>query len=148
MYKRQVKILKKEAYDRTGLIYGIGHAVYTISDPRTDILKEYAFKLAKEKKRLKEYQLYTLIETLAPALFQEIKKTDKKICANVDFYSGFVYNMLNLPPELYTPIFAMSRISGWCAHRIEELICGGRIIRPAYKSVEPKKDYVSLKDRK
>ena len=143
-----VKILKKEAYDRTGLIYGIGHAVYTISDPRTDILKEYAFKLAKEKKRLKEYQLYILIEKLAPELFQEIKKTDKKICANVDFYSGFVYNMLNLPPELYTPIFAMSRISGWCAHRIEELICGGRIIRPAYKSVEPKKDYVSLKDRK
>ncbi len=139
-----VKILKKEAYDKSGLIYGIGHAVYTLSDPRTDILKEYAVKLAKEKNLEKEYLLYTTIERLAPSLFQEIKQTDKKICANVDLYSGFVYSMLNLPPELYTPIFAMSRISGWCAHRIEELICGGRIIRPAYKSVEPKKDYIPL----
>jgi len=143
-----VKILNKEAYDKSGLIYGIGHAVYTLSDPRALVLKEYAKELAKEKDREKEFVLYESIERLAPALFQEIKKTDKKICANVDFYSGFVYNMLNLPPELYTPIFAMSRISGWCAHRLEEIISGGRIIRPAYKSVEQKQEYLPLHLRK
>lgn len=142
-----VKILKKEAYDGTGLIYGVGHAVYTISDPRTIILKRYARALAKEKGREKEFALYDTIERLAPGLFQEIKKSDKKICVNVDFYSGFVYSMLNLVPELYTPIFAMSRISGWCAHRLEEIISGGRIIRPAYKSVEPKNEYFSLDQR-
>jgi len=143
-----IKILTKEAYDKSGLIYGIGHAVYTLSDPRALILKVYAKELAKEKDREKEFVLYETIERLAPQLFQEIKKTDKKICANVDFYSGFVYNMLNLPPELYTPIFAMSRISGWCAHRLEEIISGGRIIRPAYKSVEQKQDYFPLNLRK
>ena len=142
-----VKILKKEAYDKTGLIYGLGHAVYTISDPRTIILKKYAKELAKEKGKEKEFALYDAIERLSPGLFQEVKKSDKKICVNVDFYSGFVYGMLNLAPELYTPIFAMSRISGWCAHRLEEIISGGRIIRPAYKSVEPKNEYLSLDKR-
>lgn len=143
-----VKILKKETYDKTGLIYGVGHAVYTLSDPRTNILKKYAGELAKEKGMEKEFALYDLIERLSPDLFQDIKKSDKRICVNVDFYSGFVYGMLNLAPELYTPIFAMSRISGWCAHRLEELISGGRIIRPAYKSVERKNEYISINDRK
>ena len=142
-----VKILKKEAYDKTGLIYGVGHAVYTLSDPRTFILKKYAHELAREKGKEKEFALYDLVERLSPGLFQEIKKSDKRICVNVDFYSGFVYGMLNLAPELYTPIFAMSRIAGWCAHRLEELISGGRIIRPAYKSVERKNDYISLVNR-
>jgi citrate synthase len=142
-----VKILQKEAYDKSGLIYGLGHAVYTISDPRTNILKKYARELAKEKGREKEFALYDTVERLSPDLFQEIKKSDKKICVNVDFYSGFVYGMLNLAPELYTPIFAMSRISGWCAHRMEEIISGGRIIRPAYKSVEKKNEYISLDKR-
>jgi citrate synthase len=142
-----VKILKKEAYDQSGLIYGVGHAVYTLSDPRTNILKKYARELAIEKGREKEFALYDTIERLSPGLFQEIKKSEKKVCVNVDFYSGFVYGMLNLAPELYTPIFAMSRISGWCAHRLEELISGGRIIRPAYKSVEPKKEYTTIQKR-
>lgn len=142
-----VKILKKEAYDGTGLIYGLGHAVYTISDPRTIVLKKYARELSIEKGRQKEFALYDTIERLAPGLFQEIKQSDKKICVNVDFYSGFVYSMLNLAPELYTPIFAMSRISGWCAHRLEELVSGGRIIRPAYKSVERKNEYVTMNSR-
>jgi citrate synthase len=142
-----VKILKKEVYDKSGLIYGVGHAVYTLSDPRTIVLKKYARELAREKGREKEFALYDIIERLSPGLFQEIKKSDKKICVNVDFYSGFVYSMLNLAPELYTPIFAMSRISGWCAHRMEEIISGGRIIRPAYKSVEPKNEYISIDKR-
>jgi citrate synthase len=142
-----VKILKKEAYDQTGLIYGLGHAVYTLSDPRTSILKKYARELAREKGREKEFALYDAVERLSPGLFLEIKKSEKKVCVNVDFYSGFVYGMLNLAPELYTPIFAMSRISGWCAHRLEELISGGRIIRPAYKSVEPKNEYIAIDKR-
>jgi citrate synthase len=142
-----VKILKKEAYDKSGLIYGLGHAVYTLSDPRATILKKYASDLSREKGMEKEFMLYDAIERLSPGLFQEVKKSDKKVAVNVDFYSGFVYSMLNLPPELYTPIFAMSRITGWCAHRIEELICGDRIIRPAYKSVEPKHDYVPIGKR-
>jgi len=142
-----VKILKKEAYDKSGLIYGIGHAVYTLSDPRAKILKRYAHDLAKEKGVEKEFALYDTIERLAPQLFQEIKKLDKKLCANVDFYSGFVYNILGIPQDLFTPIFAMGRIAGWSAHRLEELISGGRIIRPAYKSVEEVKDYISLKNR-
>lgn len=142
-----VKILRKEAYDQTGLIYGLGHAVYTLSDPRATLLKQYASELSKEKGMEKEFMLYDAIERLSPGLFQEVKKSDKKVAVNVDFYSGFVYSMLNLPPELYTPIFAMSRITGWCAHRIEELICGDRIIRPAYKSVEPKHDYIPIENR-
>lgn len=141
------KILRKEAYDKSGLIYGIGHAVYTKSDPRSVILKEYAEELAAEKGREKEFQLYATIERLAPDLFREIKETNRTLCANVDFYSGFIYDTLEIPIELYTPIFAMARIAGWCAHRLEELISGGRIIRPAYKNVEQKGNYVNINNR-
>jgi citrate synthase len=143
-----VKILRKEAYDKTGLIYGMGHAVYTLSDPRAVILKQYAAKLAKEKNREKEFNLYAEIEKVSVDAFKEIKKTNKVISANVDFYSGFVYDMLGIPVELFTPIFAMARVSGWCAHRIEELISGGKIIRPAYKSVADRKEYIPLNKRK
>jgi len=138
------KILRKEAYDKTGLVYGIGHAVYTLSDPRAIILKRYAKELAKVKNKEKEFMLYDIIEQVTPKLFSEIKGIDKVISANVDFYSGFVYNMLEIPSELYTPIFAMARVAGWCAHRIEELISGGRIIRPAYKNVEVKNEYIPI----
>lgn len=141
------KILRKEAYDKSGLIYGIGHAVYTLSDPRSILLKQKAELLAEEKGMQKEYKLYTLIERLAPEVFYNVKKADKVVCANVDFYSGFVYKMLNIPLELNTPIFAIARIAGWCAHRIEELINGGRIIRPAYKSVIGRRKYVSMTER-
>jgi Citrate synthase len=141
------KIMRKEAFDRSGLIYGVGHAVYTKSDPRTILLKRKAEGLAKIKGLEDEYNLYTLIEKLAPEVFFREKKSDKVICANVDFYSGFVYKSLNIPMELYTPIFAVGRIAGWCAHRIEELVNGGRIIRPAYKSVVGKKYYSPLDER-
>ncbi len=141
------KILRKEAYDRTGLIYGVGHAVYTKSDPRAILLKEKAEQLAQEKGMDKEYRLYATIERLAPEVFYSVKKSDKVVCANVDFYSGFVYKMLNIPIELNTPIFAIARIAGWCAHRIEELINGGRIIRPAYKSVVGRKQYKDINER-
>ena len=141
------KILRKEVFDKSGLIYGIGHAVYTLSDPRSVLLKQKATELAKEKGMDKEYNLYTIIEKLAPEVFYKVKKADKVMCANVDFYSGFVYKMLNIPMELYTPIFAISRVSGWCAHRIEELMCGGRIIRPAYKNVIGRKEYISIDKR-
>jgi len=120
------RILRKEVFDKSGLIYGVGHAVYTLSDPRTVVLKEKAQVLAIEKGMEKEYQLYSIIEKLAPEIFYKVKKNDKNICANVDFYSGFVYRMLNIPTELYTPIFAIGRVAGWCAHRIEELLNGGR----------------------
>ncbi|MFZ5968013.1 MAG: citrate/2-methylcitrate synthase [Bacillota bacterium] len=141
------KILNKEAFDKTGLIYGIGHAVYTYSDPRTILLKQKAAELAKEKGLEKEYKLYELIEKLAPAVFAQNKESDKIICANVDFYSGFVYKALNIPPDLYTPIFAVARIVGWCAHRLEELVSGGKVIRPAYKDVSERRPYVPIKDR-
>ena len=141
------KIMRKEAFDRSGLIYGVGHAVYTVSDPRTILLKQKAESLAKEKGLEKEYGLYTRIEKLAPEVFFREKKSDKVICANVDFYSGFVYKLLNIPLELFTPIFAVGRIAGWCAHRIEELVNGGRIIRPAYKSVMSKKKYIPMDER-
>ncbi len=141
------KILRKEAFDQTGLIYGIGHAVYTKSDPRTTLLKQKAELLSKEKGQEKEYRLYTHIEKLAPEVFFKVKNNTKVMCANVDFYSGFVYKMLNIPVELYTPIFAVGRIAGWCAHRMEELVNGGRIIRPAYKSVEPRKAYIPMNER-
>lgn len=141
------KILRKEAYDGAGLIYGMGHAVYTKSDPRAVILKERARALAEEKGRLEEYHLYLTIEKYGPELFREIKKSDKIIAPNVDFYSGFVYDLLGFPKEIYTPIFAMARVVGWCAHRIEELINGGRIIRPAYKYVGPYQKYVPLTER-
>lgn len=141
------KILRKEAFDRSGLIYGIGHAVYTLSDPRTILLKQKAESLSREKGLDKEYRLYTTIERLAPEIFLREKKNSKVMCANVDFYSGFVYSMLNIPVELYTPIFAIGRVAGWCAHRIEELVNGGRIIRPAYKNVEPKRNYIPMNER-
>jgi len=141
------KIVAKNAFDRRGLIYGMGHAVYTISDPRAVLIKEKAKELAKSKGMLKEYNLYAAVEKLAPAIINESKGTNKPICANVDFYSGFVYRMLGIPFDLYTPLFAVGRIAGWCAHRIEEIMCGGKIIRPAYKSVSGRKKYVELKDR-
>ena len=142
-----VRILKKEVGDKSGLIYGMGHAVYTLSDPRAILLKEKALTLAKETNREKEYNLYTNIESLSPKVFFDIKGSGKDISANVDFYSGFVYSMLNIPPELYTPIFAVSRIVGWCAHRIEELVSIQRIIRPAYKSVVTGAKYINISER-
>lgn len=141
------KILRKEAFDNSGLIYGMGHAVYTVSDPRAILLKQKAVQLAKEKGMEREFNLYALIERIAPDIFYRVKKSDKVICANVDFYSGFVYNMLNIPEELHTPIFAIARIAGWCAHRVEELISGGRIIRPAYKNVVGQRQYINLDER-
>lgn len=141
------KILRKESYDHSGLIYGMGHAVYTLSDPRAVLLKEKARQLAEEKGGMEEYRLYELIEELTPEIFAKIKG-NKVMCANVDMYSGFVYKMLDIPTELYTPLFAVSRMPGWCAHRIEEVMYGGRIIRPAYKSVSKKVPYVKLCDRK
>lgn len=142
------KILKKEVFDRAGLIYGIGHAVYSISDPRALILKEYIAKLAKEKGLEDEFKFYLNIERLAPGVIAKHNKMYKVISANVDFYSGFVYRMLGIPIEMFTPIFAISRISGWSAHRIEEIVNAGKIIRPAYKSVAPRRNYVPLDERK
>ncbi|PRZ02080.1 citrate synthase [Marinilabilia salmonicolor] len=143
------KILNKKAYDGTGKIYGIGHAIYTLSDPRAILLKEKAEELAIEKNRLKEFNLYAMIERLAPEVFYNFKGSGSKtVCANVDFYSGFVYQCLEIPEEIYTPIFAVARIAGWCAHRIEEVTCSSRrIIRPAYKAVYPRLKYTYMKDR-
>jgi len=141
------KIVKKEAFDGSGLIYGLGHAVYTISDPRTDLLKKQAAKLAKEKDLDWEFELYSLVEKLAPEIFQKVKKSDKKVCPNVDFYSGFVYRMLGIPSELFTPIFAVARVAGWCAHLIEETVSGSRIIRPAYKCIASVREYVPTNKR-
>lgn len=141
------KVVKKQAFDRTGLVYGIGHAVYTISDPRQVILRDYAIRLAQAKERTEELNLYFNVERIAKEVIQENRHLFKPLCANVDFYSGFVYDMLGIPEELYTPIFAISRISGWCAHRLEEIINDGKIIRPAYKYVGTHKDYYYLPDR-
>ncbi|GHT69780.1 citrate synthase [Spirochaetia bacterium] len=140
-------ILRGEAYDGSGLIYGQGHAVYTKSDPRAILLRDKAAILAEEKGLVKEFNLYRLIETLAPEVFRKVKGSDKEICTNVDFYSGFVYTMLGIPSELFTPLFAVSRVSGWCAHRMEEIISGGRIIRPAYKCVQPRLEYIPMEKR-
>ncbi len=144
-----IKILKKEAFDKTGKVYGIGHAIYTLSDPRCILLKEQARQLAKKKGREAEYNLYELIERLTPETFYQFKGANAKvICANVDFYSGFVYQCIDLPEELFTPIFAIARVAGWAAHRIEEVTSSSaRIIRPAYKNVGPRNEYVKLKDR-
>jgi citrate synthase len=141
-----VKLIRREAFDRAGLIYGMGHAVYTVSDPRTSILQKKAEELAVEKENRAEYELYVMVERLAHQALAEVKGLET-VATNVDFYSGLVYRMLNIPTELYTPIFAISRIPGWCAHRIEEIVSGGRIIRPAYKSVSTKKRYLSLDER-
>jgi len=141
------RILQGEAFDRSGLIYGIGHAVYTLSDPRTKLLRDYARALAYESGEEELYELYLLTERIAPEVFRTVKQTDKVVCANVDFYAGFVYSMLGIPPELFTPMFAVSRIAGWSAHRIEEIVSGNRIIRPAYKSVQKRRSYVPMSDR-
>lgn len=126
----------------------MGHAVYTISDPREVLLKEKARQLAVEKDCLAEFELYSTIEKVAPSIIQEVHHSDKKVCSNVDFYSGFVYTMLNIPRELFTPLFAISRIAGWSAHRIEEIVSGGRIYRPAYKNVSEERPYIPMLDRK
>lgn len=142
------RMLNKEAYDRSGLIYGIGHAVYTISDPRALLLKELARELAKEKNREEEFRFLELLEERSIRMFQQIKNNGKTVSSNVDFYSGFVYEMIGLPREIYTPLFAMARIVGWCAHRIEELnFEGKRIIRPAYKNTLEEQTYVPLSKR-
>lgn len=141
------KILHKEAFDKAGLIYGIGHAVYSISDPRAGVFRGFVEKLAKEKNVEDEYQLYAAVERLAPEVIAEERKIYKGVSANVDFYSGFVYDMLGLPRELYTPLFAMARIAGWSAHRLEELINAGKIIRPAYKAVASRREYNELSNR-
>jgi citrate synthase len=146
-----LKILNKKANDGSGKIYGIGHAVYTISDPRAVLLRNQARELAKEKGRLEEFELYSMIEKLAPVIFSEFKgdKAAKRVCANVDFYSGFVYNCIGIKEQIYTPLFAMSRIAGWCAHRLEELTFNAkRIIRPAYKNVFEGQSYINLANRK
>lgn len=141
------QILTKDAFDRSGLIYGIGHAVYSISDPRAVILKDYVAQLAREKGLEDEFNLYAAVERLAPQVISKSNKMYKGVSANVDFYSGFVYRMLNIPLEMFTPIFAISRIAGWSAHRIEEIVNAGKIIRPAYKSVAPRRNYISMVKR-
>ncbi|MBE7035519.1 MAG: citrate/2-methylcitrate synthase [Ruminococcaceae bacterium] len=140
------KTLKRQTYDGTGLVYGMGHAIYTLSDPRAVMLKKKAAELAKANGQEREFKLYTLIEELTPEIFARVRG-NKVMCANVDLYSGFVYKMLNIPEELYTPMFAISRMAGWCAHRMEEVLYGGKIIRPAYKSVSKKTPYTSIEDR-
>ena len=140
-------ILDKKAFDRSGLIYGMGHAVYTISDPRARILKKFVGILAEEKGLEDEYDLYQRVEKLAPEVIGKKKKIYKGVSANVDFYSGFIYNMLKLPTELYTPLFAVARIAGWSAHRIEELINGNKIIRPAYMAIADHREYKPLEER-
>lgn len=142
------KILNKQAFDHSGLIYGMGHAVYTLSDPREVVLKECTKKLAREKGRMDEFALYENVENVSKRLLTERRRVFKPICANVDFYSGFLYSMLDIPQELFTPIFAIARISGWSAHRLEELVNNGKIIRPAYKYVGHHKPYDEIEDRK
>ena len=141
------RLLNKDAFDKAGLIYGVGHAVYSISDPRAVVLKKFVEKLSEEKGLHKEFELYNLVERLAPKIIAGERKMYKGVSVNVDFYSGFVYKMLGLPMELYTPIFAIARMSGWAAHRLEELANNGKIIRPAYKSICEEWAYVDLKDR-
>lgn len=140
-------LLHKEAFDRKGLIYGMGHAIYSISDPRADIFKKFVKRLAKEKGCEKEYALYEMVEHMAPEVIASERKMYKGVNANVDFYSGLVYSMLGLPQQLYTPIFATARIVGWSAHRLEELKNVDKIIRPAYKPLSPYREYVKLEDR-
>lgn len=141
-------ILDGKAFDRQGLIYGMGHAIYSVSDPRSKILKSFIKPLAIDKGLEKEYELYRKIEVLAPQVIAEKRKIYKGVSANVDFYSGFIYRLLGIPTELFTPIFAISRVAGWSAHRIEELANQGKIIRPAYEAVAPHAKYVKLQDRK
>ncbi len=140
-------LLRKQRFDKAGLIYGMGHAVYSLSDPRANIFKKFVKTLSEEKGLDKEYKLYCKVEELAPQIIMQERNIYKGVSANIDFYSGFVYNMLNLPPELYTPIFAIARISGWAAHRLEELNNSGKIIRPAYKAVCDHKEYIPMSGR-
>lgn len=147
VYDYLVKVIHKEAYDGSGLIYGMGHAVYTMSDPRAVLLKQKAEELAEATGNTEEFQLYRKIEAFTPEIFAKYKNSTKEMCANVDMYSGFVYSMLNIPSELYTPLFAIGRIAGWSAHRIEELSMKNKIIRPAYKNVLKKREYISLDSR-
>lgn len=140
-------LLHKEAFDRAGLIYGMGHAIYSVSDPRANIFRQFVESLAREKNRMDEFELYSKVERIAKEVIADERKIYKGVSANIDFYSGFVYSMLDLPLELYTPIFAIARISGWSAHRIEELINVGKIIRPAYMNVCPRTEYVPLDQR-
>lgn len=142
------KIVNKEGFDKSGLIYGMGHAVYTLSDPRMRVLKTYAKSLAEEKGNMKEYEFYNKVEQIAKGVIAEHRHLFKPLCANVDFYSGMVYSMLDIPLELFTPVFAISRISGWSAHRLEEIINKGKIIRPAYKCVAVHKEYQDIEVRK
>ncbi|MDR2356536.1 MAG: citrate/2-methylcitrate synthase [Oscillospiraceae bacterium] len=141
------RLLHKEAFDRSGLIYGIGHAIYSLSDPRARIFERFVRSLSAEKGREDEYRLYSTVARLAPAIIAKERKMYKGVSANIDFYSGFVYDMMDLPRELYTPLFAVARIAGWSAHRIEELVGGGRIIRPAYRSVAAPVAYTPLASR-
>ena len=142
-----MKLMNREAFDRMGLIYGMGHAVYSLSDPRAEIFKKYVRQLAQEKGLMDEFGLYEAVERLAPQVIGHVRKIYKGVSANVDFYSGFVYRMLGIPQELFTPIFAISRIVGWSAHRIEEIVNAGKIIRPAYKSVSSRRGYVPMGER-
>ncbi|MDO4453951.1 MAG: citrate/2-methylcitrate synthase [Eubacteriales bacterium] len=141
------RLLNKEAFDHAGLIYGMGHAVYSLSDPRANIFKSFVEQLASAKNRVDEFKLYSMVERLAPIVIGEERRIYKGVSANVDFYSGFVYSMLDLPTELFTPIFAIARIVGWSAHRLEELTNNGKIIRPAYQSVSDRKVYTPLHER-
>jgi citrate synthase len=141
------RLLNKQAFDKAGLIYGMGHAVYSLSDPRANVFKKYVESLSKEKNRIEEFKLYSLVERLAPEIIGEKRRIYKGVSANVDFFSGFVYNMLDLPLQLYTPLFAIARIAGWSAHRMEEIVNAGKIIRPAYKAVSPRYEYVTMDER-
>ena len=141
------KLLHKEAFDRSGLIYGVGHAVYSLSDPRAILFEQFVEQLSSEKNRYEEYELYAMVARLAPEIISAERKMYKGVSANIDFYSGFVYDMLGIPEELYTPIFAVSRIAGWSAHRLEELQTSNRIIRPAYKSVAARRAYTPINER-
>ncbi|MGI6298775.1 MAG: citrate/2-methylcitrate synthase [Saccharofermentanales bacterium] len=142
-----IRILDKQEFDRSGLIYGMGHAVYSLSDPRADMLKQFVERLSKEKNRVDEFNLYMLVEKLAGKIIGEKRKIYKGVSANIDFYSGFVYSMLDLPMQLFTPLFAIARIVGWSAHRMEEIANSGKIIRPAYKSVMERREYTPLENR-
>lgn len=141
------KIIKKQAFDHSGLIYGMGHAVYTASDPRAALFKEKAYELAEEKNYLEAYSLFAKVETLSKEVFRELKGDNFVICANVDFYSGLVYSMLEIPAELFTPLFAVSRMVGWCAHRLEQIVCDNKIVRPAYKGIKGTIKYVDINER-
>ncbi len=141
------KLLHKEAFDRSGLIYGMGHAVYSLSDPRANVFKRFVESLSKEKERTEEFQLYSLVERLGPEIIKKERHIYKGVSANVDFYSGFVYNLLDLPLQLYTPLFAIARIGGWSAHRLEEIVNANKIMRPAYKAILNFQEYLPLEKR-